>query len=559
MTIAEKISMSFDKFYTFDELTDFLRAGCDAYPGLASMDSIGKSYEGRDIWAVTLTSQETGPARDKPAMYIDGNIHAGEVTGCAVCMYTIQYLLNNYENDNLATHLLDTRAFYILPRVNPDGAELYLTSPHLLRSSVRPNPKFELKDNHLYSEDVNGDGEIISMRIEDPNGSHKISGKDPRLMIPREPDDFGDTYYSLYPEGTIHNYDGDHIRIGPWPWDLDINRNFPAGWVPTQQGAGTYPLSEPETRAMVDFILGHKNIATLQAYHTFAGIILRPSCTKPDDKLNKRDVEAFVSVGEMGEKTTGYPVKSVFHGFTRDKGIPRHGVFIDWIYEHLGILGYTTELWDKYSRAGIKRDDLPFGKPVPEEQMLKLMQWHDEEGLDSFVPWHRFEHPQLGEVELGGFKLKTFQQNTHFKFLEDECHKNTIFSLQQAAATPLLRVTGTEVTEAVPGVVRVSVDIRNTGYLSTSVTARAGEVKAVDPIEVLIEGEGIEILDGKQKQEIGHLEGYGRESRNSSGRPPANHKRVNWLIKTNGAREVSVAVKSQRAGSICTPVQVGEV
>ncbi|MFO8059159.1 MAG: M14 family metallopeptidase, partial [Bacillota bacterium] len=430
--MSEHLSMSFDGFYTYDELTDFLKTASSVYPQLTKLESIGKSYEGRDIWAITITNSDTGPAEDKPAMYVDGNIHAGEVTGCAVCMYTIQHLLNNYGTDEVVTELLDTRAFYVLPRVNPDGAEVYLTSPDMLRSSVRPNPDFEWKDNHLYPEDIDGDGEILTMRLPDPNGTHKVSEKDPRLMVPRRPDDFGGTYYNLLPEGIIHNYDGSEIAIGPRKWDLDINRNFPADWKPTQAGGGRYPLSEPETRAMVDFILAHPNIATLQAYHTFAGIILRPSCTRPDDDLDGDDIRAFESVGELGTETTDYPVRSVYHGFTRDKGTARHGVFIDWVYENLGILGYTTELWNKYSRAGIDADDIPFGKSVPEEQMLRLLEWHDEEGLDSFIPWREVDHPQLGKVEVGGFRQKTFQQNAHFKFLEDECHKNTIFNLQES-------------------------------------------------------------------------------------------------------------------------------
>ncbi len=548
--------MAFDRFYTHSELTEFLETACEAYPALTRLESIGQSYENRDIWAITVTNFDTGAAEDKPAMYIDGNIHAGEVTGCAVCMYTVQHLLNNYGQDDLVTELLDTRAFYILPRVNPDGAELYLTSTDVLRSSVRPNPDFELKDNHLYAEDITGDGEILTMRVRDPNGTHRASAKDPRVMLPRKPDDFGGTYYNLLPEGTIHNYDGSEIKIGPRKWDLDINRNFPADWKPTQAGGGRYPLSEPETRAMVDFILGHENIATLQAYHTFAGIILRPSCTRPDAELDKSDIRAFESVGEMGTETTCYPVKSVYHGFTRDKGTARHGVFIDWVYENLGILGYTTELWDKYSRAGIDRDDIPFGKPVPEEQMLKLFEWHDEEGLDAFAPWEEVEHPQLGRVEVGGFRPKTFQQNAHFKFLEDECHKNTLFSLQQALATPRLTLLETGVTEVEPGLLKVTADVMNTGYLPTNVMAQALKIEAVKPIEAILEGEGLAVLDGCPRRELGQLEGYMKAAEGYYMAPPSNRKRVTWLVKKGSAESATVTVKSERAGTVQAAVNL---
>ncbi len=552
----QNISMAYDRFYTYDELTRFLQDACAAHPELTELESIGKSFENRDLWAVTVTNFDTGPAEDKPAMYIDANIHAGEVTGCAVCMYTLQYLLNNYGKDDRVTELLDTRAFYILPRVNPDGAELYLTSTDMLRSSVRPNPDFELKDNHLYAEDVTGDGEILTMRVRDPNGTHKVSDKDPRLMLPRKPDDIGGVYYNLLPEGTIHNYDGGAIEIGPRKWDLDINRNFPADWKPTQAGGGRYPLSEPETRAMVEFILNHKNIATVQAYHTFAGIILRPSCTRPDDQLDKDDIRAFESIGELGTQTTDYPVKSVYHGFTRDKGTARQGVFIDWVYENLGLLGYTTELWDKYGRAGITREDMTFGKPVPEEQMLKLFAWHDEEELDAFVPWEEVDHPQLGTVEVGGFRQKTFQQNTHFKFLEDECHKNTIFSLQQALATPCLALLETQVSEVEPGLLKITADVMNTGYLSTNITAHALKIGSVKPVEVVLEGEGLTVLDGDARRELGQLDGYMKAADGYYMAPPSNLKRVQWLVKKGSASSATVTVRSERAGTVKTTVDL---
>lgn len=125
----------FYTFDTFDELTGLLEHYSRSYPKLAMLDSVGTSFEGRDLCVLTLTNQVTGPADSKPAMYIDGNIHAGEVTGCNVCLYTIDYLLTKYGEDELATRLLDTTTFYILPRVQPDGAEKYLTT---LQTSAEP-------------------------------------------------------------------------------------------------------------------------------------------------------------------------------------------------------------------------------------------------------------------------------------------------------------------------------------------------------------------------------------------------------------------------------------
>jgi murein tripeptide amidase MpaA len=117
-----------------------LQQWVEQYPKLASLASAGKSYEGRDIWVLTISGDTECAPDEKPAMYIEGNIHAGEVTASMVCLYTAQRLLENYGSCEEITHLLNTRTYYILPRVNPDGAEKYLTTPYTLRSSVKPYP-----------------------------------------------------------------------------------------------------------------------------------------------------------------------------------------------------------------------------------------------------------------------------------------------------------------------------------------------------------------------------------------------------------------------------------
>jgi murein tripeptide amidase MpaA len=135
----------FDQFYRHDELTRLLGDFADARPDLASLRSIGKSFEGRDIWLLTLTNRHTGADADKPAFWVDGNIHAGELTASTACLYWINWLLTHYgggdEAGRQATQLLDTRALYIAPRLNPDGAELALADrPRHIRSGTRPYP-----------------------------------------------------------------------------------------------------------------------------------------------------------------------------------------------------------------------------------------------------------------------------------------------------------------------------------------------------------------------------------------------------------------------------------
>lgn len=200
------IDVNFDKYYLYDELTSYLHRYAEIYPQFASLESIGKSFEGRDIWAMTITNRATGSPDEKPAMYVDGNIHAGEVTGSIAALYLINHLLSQYANDPVVRKLLDTRTFYILPRINPDGAELYLTSPIQLRSSVRPFPDHRKDEDPpgLHAEDFDGNGQILLMRIrDDKRGAWKVDQEDARLMVERSPLDMEGPFYHIYTEGVI--------------------------------------------------------------------------------------------------------------------------------------------------------------------------------------------------------------------------------------------------------------------------------------------------------------------------------------------------------------------
>ena len=160
------------------------------------------------------------------------------------------------------TLALDTRTFYVVPRLNPDGAELALAErPRYVRSSVRKYPLPE-PETVFQVEDLDGDGRILQMRVADPNGNWKKHEQDERLMVRRDPDEFGGEYYRMLLEGSIRNYDGVQIKIPGPPETLDLNRNFPGEWGPEaeQRGSGPYPASEPEIRAIVQAMIERPNV-----------------------------------------------------------------------------------------------------------------------------------------------------------------------------------------------------------------------------------------------------------------------------------------------------------
>jgi len=267
--------MEFNRYFNNDELKTAIHSWVDLYPDLLEVSQLGSSFEGKPIWLLTITNQKTGKDIDKPAIWVDANIHATEIAGTTTSMRLAYTLLSEYGNDSQITKLVDSAVYYVVPRVNPDGAELAMSEiPQYVRSGVRPYP-YEDKQEGLHSQDIDKDGRILTMRIKDPHGDWKISSLDPRLMDRRKPDEQGGEYYRLLPEGYLEDYDGFQIKVAKPHRGLDFNRNFPVEWrqESEQRGAGPYPTSEKEIKAIVDFIVNHPNINSAITYHTYSCLL----------------------------------------------------------------------------------------------------------------------------------------------------------------------------------------------------------------------------------------------------------------------------------------------
>lgn len=565
--MSELPLLPYDHYLRFDEVEQLLRAAVDAAPHLVTLESIGRSHEGRDIWLATATRHSTGPAAEKPAIWIDGNIHATEVSPTTACLTLLWKLILEDGQDPDVTRVLDTRAFYICPRVNPDGAELFLCDrPRYLRSSTRPYPYDEEPVGGLCREDVDGDNRVLLMRIPDPNGAWKIHPDEPRLLIRRDPTEAGGAYYRLLPEGTIPNWDGSTITLQRIKEGLDLNRNFPSQWrlEYEQVGAGPYPASEPEVRAVVDFIARNRNITAGVTFHTFSGVLLRPYGTRPDDDLPAEDLWTYQKIGNKGTELTGYPVLNVFADFKYHPKEVITGVFDDWLYDHLGIFGWTTELWSPQKQAGLNHfKPIEWFREHPVEDDLAMLRWNDEalEGR-GFVDWKPFDHPQLGSVEIGGWDSMYAFRNPPPVFLEAEVKPHAAWLIWHALISPLLAIRESCVERLGPEAWRVRLVVENQGWLPSYITKRALERKACRGVVAEIQlPDGGELLTGKQREEGPQLEGRAYKPAGVFGwvaDPTEDRALFEWTISAPAGIEVDLTARHDRAGVVRVRLKLEE-
>lgn len=551
-----KTTFQYDHYYKYDELEKNLKYFSEKYPELCDLESICVTEENRNVYAMTITNKKTGAALDKPAFHIDGNTHAGEVTGSMAAMHAIDVLLTGYGEDKVITKILDRMTIYVVPRISPDGAETYLTTPYSIRSVNRVhNPE----NGGIRSEDLDGDGVIRMMRIPTPYGAWKKDKDDSSIMAKRDPGDADGDFYDIYVEGNFEAFDGDeNLKEKKEDWSLDFNRNYPYGWFPEnrQAGAGKYPLSNPETKAMADWIIEHPNIGGVSTNHTSGGIILYPPGTRPSTAVSEKDINQFIEIANMGKEELGYEPLNIYDSFIADPTNYDSGAFDDWCYQSQGIVAYTVELWDLAKRVGVPLVWNARNKESAQDELKRFvacMKWVKENAPEYYEDWQPFHHETFGDIEIGGFNFKFSQQNPPESFLNGVLEQMTRFMIRFAQSMPRLTIDTLTSEKVSDDIYKVTAVVGNLGYLPTNLTEEAKKLNISKEVEVTISGG--KVISGLEKTKIGNLEGYGSTSTGTNfyGNISTDYnakarKKLTWVVQAKSGTEITVSCAQEKSG-----------
>jgi hypothetical protein len=248
--------------------------------------------------------------------------------------------------------------------------------------------------------------------------------------------------------------------------------------------------------------------------HTFGGVFIRPLGHLPDSKMDSYDLAVFRQIEDWGETFTGYPTVSGFAEFTYEPDKPLHGDLTDFGYHQRGCLSYVCELWDIFRELGIPRKK-PFVdhySQMTREDRVALAKWDATKNQGRiFRPWTKANHPQLGAVEVGGFDTRIGLSNPPLERLELLCRQHSDAFLRVAAMAPRLQVDPPRVQPLGPGVCRIELTVRNVGYLPTYGLPSAKDLPWNRPLTAQARTEGCTLVAPHEgKQELGHLEGWGR-------------------------------------------------
>lgn len=541
-----KVDIRWNRYYDFDAITKIADRITAAYPHLVKKEVLGKSHEGNDVILLKITDYSKGSDETKPAMYIDGNIHSNEIQGSEVVLYTAWFVTENFSSNEWIRNLLKEKALYLVPSINPDARNWYM---HKANSSGSPRAGMIPTDNDLDGEvnedgpdDLNGDGHITQMRKKNPNGRWKVHEKYPNLMVRAADDEVG-THDLYFTEGFDNDGDGRINEDGKGYYDYDPNRDWAMQWEPKyiQRGARRYPFSLPISKLIENFVKAHPNIAGAQSFHNSGGMILRGP-GKAKDKYDRSDLRTFDYIGRIGEQ-----ILPDYNYYVVWKDLYEvYGGELDWFYGNMGITTYSNELWTWKNM--FRYNDKNKGKLGSSRvQSHKFDQW-----LlfgEAFSPWKKVKHPQLGDVEIGGFK-KNFGRVPPSFLLEEECHRNMAFTLFHAHHMPSLRIADVKTRKMASGIYEVTVTVANDRIIPTRLNHDVkNSLTAPDVLE--LKGDGAVL---SSMHIVNETAGTHREQvRNPSKLEIAtiggvSTVKVRFLVDDNG--DYTLTLKSKKGGTV---------
>jgi hypothetical protein len=490
------LPLRFDHYYPLEMVYEALQALHKAYPELTTLDMVGKSEEGRPIYVMTVNNPKTGKTLDKPAVYVDGNIHGNEIQGGEIGLYLLNYLLGNYGKNKEITELV----------VNPDGRYHFFADandPSSNRSLRIPtdDDRDGLVDED-FPDDLDGDGNICQMRKRDPFGQFKTDPQDARLMVRIKPGEKGE--WTILGEEGIDN-DGDGRVNEDAEGYVDPNRNWGFDWAPTyvQGGAGEYPFSGVGLKALAEWLVQRTNICVNWSFHNFGGMNLRGPSRKGLGEYPQQDVAVYDYLGKQSERILpGYRYLVSWKDL-----YTTYGDSCEFMTQMMGAYGYVGEVFQPQTETfRAQKESQPGAAGGEDEEGMMSMLMGSSTDLERlrfsdnltmgelYKPWTAFKHPTYGDIEIGGWVKMSSRLSAPF-MLRDLVHRNAMAVIFTAKNTPEVSLEVTGIKKVGNGLFRVRTRLSNKNAIP-SMSYQAQKVKLYPRDTLTVSGAKAKVVAG---------------------------------------------------------------
>lgn len=504
-------------YRSYQQVTSTLQALSNQHGAVARLQSIGKTDGGKDIWVLTLGS---GDIDNHPAVVITGGVDGRYVMSTELALRFAEGLLGAAQTDSIK-NLLASTTIYVLPNVNPEASEQYFAS---LRYARTGNARATDDDRDGASgedgyEDLNGDGLITMMRVEDATGQWKKAAADDRIMIKAAEGERGGYLYLT--EGR------DNDKDGAWNEDgaggINFNKSLTWDFPYFEAGAGDFPVADKENRAVLDFLFERWNVFALVTFGPSDNLNspLKFSAGEASKRVLKgvlkTDADANALVAKsyadlVGKKDGAQPVT-------------QGGGFMEWGYFHYARFSFGTPAWT-WPEFKMPEDSVEKAKYKPNTDKNKevdFLRWAEANNHSVFVNWTPVEHPDFPgkKVEVGGWKPFALQ-NAPYSLVPGIADKHNRFVVKLASMKPEVKIENLQ-TEAVgKGMTRITADIFNAGQLAT-MTELAQRTRWVRLTKVEMKLSGAQqLVSGDKVKLLSAIQGGDKVT-------------MSWLVKGSGS------------------------
>tara|TARA_R110002073_G_scaffold331253_1_gene515914 strand:+ start:13967 stop:15592 length:1626 start_codon:yes stop_codon:yes gene_type:complete len=494
-------------YSNYSKLSQRLKNLQSSNSAVCKLEALTKTVGGHTIWSLTLSK---GDAKNKPAIAIVSGVDGKHILGPEMAVSIAENIVKNHSD------ILETTTFYIFPNMSPNATENYFSSlKHYENGNARKtDDDRDGSTNEDPFEDLNKDGVITLMRIEDATGNYIKLKEDDRIVVPADKNKGQLGKYKVLSEGIDNDKDGKFNEDGKG--GIQFNKNFSFNYPYFKPGAGEHAVSEKENRALLDFLY--------QQWNIFAIVTLGPenNLSKPL-KYNAGGAKKRVVTSILkNDASLNKFLSGKYNKITKTKGAPvstgKGGSFSEWSYFHFGKLALSTPGW---WAPKFKGDSLVKAK---KNKYANFLQWAKEEGIDNaFVPWTEVNHPDFPnkKVEVGGIS-PYIMYNPPFKMVENISKKHTDFIVELTKMQPNVVLENIKTESVDNGFTRVTVDIHNKGLLPTH-TDMGKRSRWLRKIKVAISlNKNQEIISGRKITLINSIDG------DSS-------VKMTWLIKGKGS------------------------
>ncbi|TVS20675.1 MAG: hypothetical protein EA424_02800 [Planctomycetaceae bacterium] len=499
----------------------------------ANLSVLGRTREGREIFLVTIGK---GRVDDRPGILVIGGLDATQLYGSELAVRVARRLVQQAADDSEVAGLLDRITFYIIPRASPDACEFFFIRPFEQRTT-NTRPTDDDHDGRVDEDppnDLDGDGWITAMRVEQPGGRYIAHPDDPRVMILADPAKGERGRWTLHEEGSDLDGDG---RINEDPvGGVAFDRNWTFNYPYFEKGAGPFQISEPETQAVADFAFGRRNIALMFTFTTQDNLFHLP---KSEPSARQGRIKTKLLEADSGHLERIGKLYRELHGGSDSPSPPAgQGSISDWAYFHYGRWSLAGRAWwipksipttsedqDQEASAESSEADEPVAKPVKPAKPaaagassndsrgrddLQALAWFASQGIDGFVPWRAIEHPDFPgrRVQIGGFQPYR-RSNPPLAELDGLDGKHVDFFRQLAGMLPRLRIPDVRTESLGGGVWRIKATVVNEGTLPTF--PQMGEIsRQTQPVQIAIElPDGAALITSHARRQLPTLAGSG--------------------------------------------------